>query len=77
MGTSYQLHRLRTWILCLIALLGVLALGAYSIKIAASAGLVLAVGAIVAGPLAAWIGGKAWASSMTMLTAFANKDGEK
>ena len=69
-----KLRNLRTFVLCGVALLGLLALGYYGLRIAAEPMLVLAVGTVIGLPLAAWIGGKAWASSMVMLTAFANRD---
>jgi hypothetical protein len=73
---SDKLRNLRTFVLCLIALGGLLGLGYYALRMAASASLVASVGLIVSLPLAAWIGGKAWASGMTALAAIFGKGGD-
>jgi hypothetical protein len=64
-----KLRNLRTFVLCGVALLGLLGLGCYALKIAAAAALVVAVGLMVCLPLAAWVGGKAWASGMVAIAA--------
>lgn len=72
---SDTLRNLRTFILCCVALAGLLGLGYYALHVGAEALLVVAVGVVVTLPIAAWIGGKAWASSMSAITSvFGRKD---
>jgi len=74
MPDASTLRNLRTFILCSAALVGLLALGYYALRIAAAPMLVVAVGTVIALPLAAWIGGKAWASSMAAITSVFGKE---
>ena len=63
----------RTFCLCIIALLGLLAIAVFAIHKVAASPLLLAAGVVVSLPLAAWIGGKGWASAMTVLGQWAKK----
>jgi hypothetical protein len=76
MPDAVTLRNLRTFVLCVMALAGLLGLGYYALRIAAEAMLVVAVGVVIALPLAAWIGGKAWASSMAAITSVFGKGRE-
>ena len=77
MPNTATLRNLRTFILCATALAGLLALGYYALRIAAAPMLVVAVGTVIALPLAAWIGGKAWASSMAAITSVFGRGGDQ
>lgn len=77
MGTPETLRNLRTFILCAAALAGLLGLGYYAIRVAAAPMLVMSVGLVISLPLAAWIGGKAWASGMVVLASVFGKGGDE
>ena len=52
-------------------------LGYYAIRISAAPTLVVAVGLVISLPLGAWIGGKAWASSMAAIASVFGKRSDK
>lgn len=74
MTKATKLRAGRTFVLCFTALLGLLALDWYAIHEAVDSPLLLAAGVVASLPLAAWIGGKAWASAMTAIAGFGRKE---
>lgn len=74
MKKAERTRRGRTFALCLLALAGLLILDWYAIYKSAESSLLLAAGVVVSIPLAAWIGGKAWASAMGVLATFGKEE---